>query len=63
MKLAVPTLDALVMTPPPSRAQPSHLRLVKCYDFDLCRYAATMRGYTLHLRIRGEERARDHSLG
>lgn len=30
--------------------------LDKGYDYDLARYAATTRGYTLHLRTRGEER-------
>jgi hypothetical protein len=32
------------------------------YDYDLSRYAATTRGYTLHLRTRGEER-RDATSG
>jgi len=58
MKLAAPTLDALVVTRPAVSAQAPHgLCLDKGYDYDLVRYAATQRGYTLHLRTRSEERA------
>jgi putative transposase len=53
MKLAAPTLDALIV---PAPAGPAQLCLDKGYDYDLSRYAATTRGYTLHLRTRGEER-------
>lgn len=53
MKLTAPTLDALILPRPDA---PSHLCLDKGYDYDLSRYAATMRGYALHLRTRGEER-------
>ena len=53
MKLTAPTLDALIV---PAPAGPAQLCLDKGYDYDLSRYAATTRGYTLHLRTRGEER-------
>lgn len=53
MKLTAPTLDALL---PPRPAIPSQLCLDKGYDYDLARYAASVRGYRLHLRTRGEER-------
>jgi putative transposase len=53
MKLTAPTLDALVVAAPTGPAQ---LCLDKGYDYDLSRYAATVRGYALHLRTRGEER-------
>jgi putative transposase len=53
MKLTAPTLDALIVSAP---GEPAQLCLDKGYDYDLSRYAATTRGYTLHLRTRGEER-------
>jgi len=53
MKLTAPTLDALVMSAP---AGPAQWCVDKGYDDDLSRSAATVRGYTLHLRTRGEER-------
>jgi len=53
MKLTAPTLDELVVSAPMGPAQ---LCLEKGYDDDLARDAATVRGYTLHLRIRGEQR-------
>jgi putative transposase len=61
MKLTAPTLDALIVLAPRG---PAHLCLDKGYDYDydLSRYAATTRGYTLHLRTRGEER-RDAASG
>ena len=59
MKLTAPTLDALVVSAPTGPAQ---LCVDKGYDYDLARYAASVRGYTLHLRTRGEER-RDTASG
>jgi putative transposase len=57
MKLAAPTLDALVIVRPlPSDQQPQHLCLDKGYDYDLSRFAAEQRGYTAHIRPRGEDR-------
>lgn len=53
MKLTAPTLNALIMSAPTG---PAPLCLDKGYDYDPSRYAATVRGYTLHLRTRGEER-------
>lgn len=45
MKLAAPTLDALVIVrPQPSAQQPQHLCLDKGYDYDLPRFAAEQRG-------------------
>lgn len=58
MKLAAPTLDALVVARPrPTDQQPQHLCLDKGYDYDLPRFAAEQRGYIAHIRPRGEERA------
>ena len=58
MKLAAPTLDALVLARPvPTAEQPQHLCLDKGYDYDLPRYAADQRHYVAHVRPRGEDRA------
>jgi putative transposase len=58
MKLAAPTLDALVVErPKPTAEQPQHLCLDAGYDYDLPRFAAEQRGYTAHIRPRGEDRA------
>ncbi len=58
MKLAAPTLDALVIVrPEPTGQWPQHLCLDKGYDYDLPRFAAEQRGYIAHIRPRGEERA------
>jgi putative transposase len=58
MKLAAPTLDGYVIErPQPTPERPQHLCLDAGYDYDLPRYAADQRGYTLHLRRRGEDRA------
>jgi len=46
MELAVPTLDAPVTPRPDAPEQRAHLCLGKGYDDDLCRHAATTRGYT-----------------
>jgi putative transposase len=53
MKLAASTLDALIM---PTPTRPAQWCLDKGYDYDLARDAAMVRGHTLHLRTRGEER-------
>lgn len=58
MKLAAPTLDAIVVERPGANAeQPQHLCLDAGYDDDLPRFAAEQRGYTVHIRPRGEDRA------
>ncbi len=58
MKLAAPTLDALVVErPAPTAEQPQHLCLDAGYDYDLPRYAAEQRHYVAHIRPRGEDRA------
>jgi len=60
MKLAAPTLDALVIVrPAPTGQWPQHrcLDMDKGYDYDLPRFAAEQRGYIAHIRTRGEERA------
>lgn len=58
MKLAAPTLDAvMVERPAPTAEQPQHLCLDAGYDYDLPRFAAEQRGYTAHIRPRGEDRA------
>jgi putative transposase len=56
MKLAAPTLDALVVERPEPRAErPQHLCLDKGYDYDLPRFAAEQRCYVAHIRPRGED--------
>jgi len=63
MKLAAPTLDAVVvLRPQPTAEQPQHLCLDAGYDYDLPRYAAEQRGYVTHVRPRGEDRANARSL-
>jgi putative transposase len=63
MKLAAPTLDALVVErPDPTTAQPQHLCLDAGYDYDLPRFAAEQRHYVTHIRPRGEDRANARSL-
>jgi putative transposase len=58
MKLAAPTLDALVVErPQPTAAEPQHLCLDAGYDYDLPRFAAAQRHYVAHIRPRGEDRA------
>jgi len=58
MKLAAPTLDALVVErPEPTVGRPQHLCLDAGYDDDLPRYAAEQRHYVAHIRPRGEDRA------
>src|SRR5487761_29651 len=50
------TLDAIVIPrPEPTETAPQNLCEDKGYDFDECRRAATDRGYTPHIRSRGEE--------
>lgn len=62
MKLAAPTLDALVIVrPAPSDQQPQHLCLDAGYDYDLPRFAAAQRGYRAHICPRGEDRAHARS--
>jgi putative transposase len=64
MKLAAPTLDALVVErPAPTAVQPQHLCLDAGYDYDLPRFAAQQRGYIAHVRPRGDERAHARSCG
>src|SRR5260370_1085122 len=63
LKLAASTLDALIVErPAPTAEQPQHLCLDAGYDYDLPRFAAEQRGYTAHIRPRGEERAHAGSL-
>jgi putative transposase len=57
MKLTARTCNALVIVPPPARQPPSQLCLDTGYNDDLARHAATVRGYTMHRRTRGEERS------
>jgi putative transposase len=58
IKLAAPTLDALVVARPvPTAEQPQHLCLDAGYDYDLPRVAAQQRGYLAHIRPRGADRA------
>lgn len=58
MKLAAATLDAVVVTrPTPTTDQEQGLCLDAGYDYDAVREQVTARGYTPHIRPRGEERA------
>ena len=58
MKLAAPTLEALVIErPAPTTEQPQHLCLDAGDDDDLPRFAADQRGSLAHLRPRGVDRA------
>jgi putative transposase len=58
LKLAAPTLDAIVVERPlPTTEQPQHLCLDAGYDYDLPRFAAEQRSYIAHIRPRGEDRA------
>jgi putative transposase len=62
MKLAAPTLDALVVArPSPTATQPQHLGLDAGYDYDLPRSAAEQRRFMAHIRPRGEDRANARS--
>lgn len=57
MKLIAATLDAIVIArPEPTEAAPQNVCGDKGYDFDECREAARQRGYTTHIRSRGEEK-------
>jgi putative transposase len=57
MKLVVATLDAVVVArPAPSVEQAQGLCLDAGYDYDAVREQAQARGYTLHIRPRGEDR-------
>lgn len=54
--LMAETLDAVpVARPKPTRRAPQHLCLDKGYDYAAPRALAEERGFTLHLRRRGEE--------
>jgi putative transposase len=58
MKLAGVTLDAVVVArPQPSAAAEQGLCLDAGYDYDQVRAEAEQRGYTPHIRSRGEDRA------
>jgi len=57
MKLVAATLDGLVIArPAPTEEAPQHLCLDAGYDYDAVRADVTERGYTAHIRPRGEER-------
>ncbi len=49
MKKLADLLDALVTAAPDPTADPPHLCLDRGYDYDVCREAATSRGYTPHI--------------
>ena len=58
MKLLEETLAAIVVPRPAvTAARPQHLCGDKGYDYPECRAQATARGYTPHIRTRGEEKA------
>jgi putative transposase len=56
MKLIAATLDGIVIArPAPTEAAPQHLCLDKGYDYPIVRHEVAERGYTAHIRSRGEE--------
>ena len=56
MKLLEPTLDSIpIARPAPSEQSPQGLCLDRGYDYDCAREAAIARGFTPHVRTRGEE--------
>ena len=58
MKLVAVTLDGIVIArPAPTDEAPQHLCLDAGYDYDAVRREVAERGYTPHIRSRGEERA------
>lgn len=62
MKLVEATVDAVVVArPTPTDEQPQGLCLDAGYDYDAVREQVTARGYTPHIRPRGEDRANARS--
>ena len=57
MKLVVATLDGVVIARPPTETTAQDLCLDAGYDYDVVRDQVAARGYTPHIRSRGEERA------
>ena len=56
MRLVAATLDGIVVArPAPTDDEPQHLRLDKGYDYGSVREELAARGYTAHIRSRGEE--------
>jgi putative transposase len=57
MKLLAATLDGLVIArPEPTEEGPQHLCLDAGYDYAITREEVAARGYTAHIRPRGEQR-------
>ena len=57
-ELAEGTLESIpIARPEPTDEAPQHLCLDKGYDYDSVREAVAARGYTAHIRGRGEEAA------
>jgi len=58
MKLLAATLDGIVIArPAPTDEAPQHLSLDAGYDYAVTRAEVSARGYSAHIRPRGEERA------
>jgi putative transposase len=56
LKLLQPTLDSIpIERPKPTKRSPQGLCLDRGYDYDSAREAAIARGFTPHVRTRGEE--------
>jgi putative transposase len=56
LKLLQPTLDSIpIDRPQPTRKLPQGLCLDRGYDYDTARDTAIARGFTPHIRTRGEE--------
>ena len=56
LKLLEPTLDSIpIARPKPTRRRPQGLCLDRAYDSDGARETAIARGFTPHVRSRGEE--------
>jgi putative transposase len=56
MKLLVATMDGIAVARPDIAEEEQHLCLDAGYDYPICREQVAERGYTAHIRSRGEEK-------
>lgn len=63
MKLAKPTLEAIIVERPlPTAEKPQNMCLDKAYDFPEIRELVAALGYTAHIKSRGEESSEKRSI-
>jgi putative transposase len=63
MTLPAETLDAVVVPrPAPTPEHPQHLAADKGFDYPECHADAEARGYTPHIRSRGEEKREKETI-